>query len=160
MQSDSRQKRHGLCNHISCRQLFFLRHVTSRADLSEGDVPAIRVLLVEDEFLIRLILVEVLSDAGFQVTEADDGEEAITIMEREKSYDLLITDIQMPGSTDGIAVARHARERWPQIPILFATARVDSIGAFGKLGENDVVLQKPYGPQELLAVARRLLKVE
>ena len=117
----------------------------------------VRVLLVEDEFLIRLILAETLGDAGFAVTEAADGEEAVRRLDEDGPYDLLVTDVQMPGRFDGVAVARHARERLPDMPVVFATGRPDRVRALGALGERDALVQKPYGPKELLGVIQRVL---
>ncbi len=116
-----------------------------------------RVLIVEDEFLIRLTLAEALSAAGFDVAEAADGEEAVRLLGENHAYDLLVTDIQLPGRFDGAAVARYARERVPDMAVVFATGRPDSLRALGTLGKRDALVQKPYGPKELLGVIRRVL---
>ncbi len=79
-------------------------------------------------------------------------------LDRSPRFDLMITDVQMPGPTDGIGVARHARNRFPDMPIIFATARPDSIRAFKDRREFDAVVQKPYGPDQVLALAHRLLE--
>jgi len=116
-----------------------------------------RILLVEDEFLVRLILAEALVDAGFCVVQADKGGEAVRILDGSSGFELMITDVQMPGPPDGIGVARHARARFAQMPIIFATARPDSIRAFGERSRRDAVVQKPYGPEQMLRVVRRIL---
>lgn len=115
-----------------------------------------RILVVEDEFLVRLILVETLGDAGYDAAEAADGEEAVRLLDGD-GYDLLVTDVHMPGRLDGVSVARHARERFPGMPVVFATARPDSVRGFGKLGERDALVPKPYGTEEMLRVVRRVL---
>ena len=120
-------------------------------------MPQVRILLVEDEFLIRLMLAEALADANFLVTEAAGGEEGIRALDQASGFDALVTDVQMPGSANGIDVARHARERFPSMPIIFATARPDSIRGFKERRECDCVIQKPYGPEQMLAALRRAL---
>src|SRR3954452_22871676 len=63
-----------------------------------------RVLLVEDEFLVRLILGEALAEAGYEVVEADGGEAGVRLIDEGGPFDVVITDVQMPGPADGIAV--------------------------------------------------------
>jgi CheY-like chemotaxis protein len=116
-----------------------------------------RILLVEDEYLVRLILAEALMEAGFSVTEVDGGVEAVRILDGPSRFDLLITDVQMPGPPDGIGVAQHARDRFPDMPVVFATARPDSIRAFNDRRDFDAVVAKPYGPDQMLATVRRIL---
>ena len=115
-----------------------------------------RVLLVGDEFLVRLILGEALTEAGYDVVEADGGEAGLRLVEEGGPFDVMITDVQMPGPTDGIAVATHARNRIPDVPIVFATARPDSLRRFEGRRETDAVIQKPYGPEQVLAALGRL----
>jgi CheY-like chemotaxis protein len=116
-----------------------------------------RILLVEDEFLVRLIVAEALIDAGFRVVEADQGGEALRMLDGSSGFELMITDVQMPGHPDVIGVARHARARFPAMPIIFTTARPDSIRAFTERGERDAIVQKPYGPEQMLGVIRGVL---
>jgi CheY-like chemotaxis protein len=114
-------------------------------------------LLVEDEFLVRLTLAEALIEAGFEVAEAQSGDEAALMIEGPDGFDLLATDIQMPGGTDGIALAKRARETHPDIPIVYMTGQPDAMRRAGPLGERDVFIRKPYGPNEVLSIIRRLL---
>ena len=72
-------------------------------------MPGGRVLVVEDEELIRLILAEVLADEGYQVVEAGTGDEAVRLIDGPDGFHAVITDIHMPGTRDGIAVGHHAR---------------------------------------------------
>ncbi|HEX4259700.1 MAG TPA: response regulator [Acetobacteraceae bacterium] len=115
-----------------------------------------RILLVEDEFLVRLTLVEALSDDGFEVLEASSGDEAATVLERDPSIGLLMTDIQMPGSLDGRALARRARELRPDLPVIFMTGRPDTMGS-PAADRRDLFIAKPYLPSEICAAARKLL---
>jgi CheY-like chemotaxis protein len=116
------------------------------------------ILLVEDEALIRLILAEELTDAGFEVREAAGGSQALTEIAAEADrFVLLVTDIHMPGSVDGTEVARHLRARRPDIPIIYTTGRPDALRDLGLPGRRDVVLAKPFLPSDLVSAVRKLL---
>lgn len=116
---------------------------------------AVRVLVVEDEFLIRLVLVEALEDAGMSVIEAANGEQAISVLNKTSDFAVVVTDVQMPGSADGVGVANHVRTWWPWLPIIFTTARPDSVRSFRCRG-GDAILPKPYGPDKVVALIRSL----
>ena len=119
-----------------------------------------RVLLVEDEFLVRVIVSDALTDAGFEVIEAGDGEEGVRLLDKSPEFDAVITDLQMPGSVDGLSLARHARERDAAVPMIFATARPDSVRSFGGRSDHNVVVEKPYGPEQIVAVLRRFFAAD
>jgi len=76
------------------------------------------VLVVEDEPLLRMLAVEVVEDAGFIAIEARDADEAVILLESRNDIVLLFTDINMPGSMDGLKLAHAVRNRWPPIKIL------------------------------------------
>ena len=115
----------------------------------------VRILIVEDEFLIRITLSEALSDAGFEVEEAASGDEALTLIDATPGIALLLTDVQLPGSLDGLALARTARERAPDLPVIFMSGRPDCMTA-ADLSERDMVVPKPYRLADICAAARRL----
>ena len=114
-----------------------------------------RLLLVEDEFLIRLLLADSLTEAGFEVIEAEDGDEAVQMLDRLGGLDLLLTDIQMPGQADGNAVAAKAKELYPGIPVIYVSGRPESLK--NKVGGRDVFVHKPYGPAAIISTVKRLL---
>lgn len=116
-----------------------------------------RVLLVEDESLIRLTMADAMSDAGLDVIEAESGDAAAALIHGLDGIDLLVTDMQMPGALDGVAVARHARQRHPHIAVIYMTGRPEALDRIGPLGAHDAVLSKPFGVTEVLATVRRLL---
>lgn len=116
-----------------------------------------RVLVVEDEELIRLILAETLEEHGFQVVKAGTGDEAARLLAGQGGFDLVITDVQMPGTLDGVAVGRLARRHRADIPVLYVTGRPDSLAGAGPLGPREALLRKPYGPSAILATVERLL---
>jgi DNA-binding response OmpR family regulator len=114
------------------------------------------ILLVEDEDLIRLLLSEALADDGFQVLVASTGEEAVGLLECSERVDVLFTDIQLPGSLDGLDVAREARARYPNIPIVFTTGQPDRMSGW-TIGPHDVFIPKPYRPSEMCRTLRSVL---
>ncbi len=118
------------------------------------------ILVVEDEALIRLIVVEELTERGFTVCEADTGDAAADMIAGQASLSMLITDVHMPGALDGFAVASLVRDRYPKVPIIFTTGRPDIARDQVKLRDNDVLLSKPFVPSELIAVVRQLLHLE
>lgn len=107
-------------------------------------------LLIEDEFLIRELAEAYLSDAGFEVTAARDGREALEVLERGTQFDLIFTDIRMPGGVDGRDVAEAAKKLIPGIRIVYATGYSDAAGG---LAEREVCIEKPY----TMATLRRVL---
>lgn len=83
------------------------------------------VLIVEDEFLIRLHAAQIIEDAGFDVIEASNADEAIPILEARSDITVLFTDIQMPGSMDGLRLAAAVKGRWPPIKIVATSGIVN-----------------------------------
>lgn len=116
-----------------------------------------RVLIVEDEELIRLILAEVLADEGFQVVEASTGDEAVGLIDSPDGFHAVVTDIHMPGQRDGIAVGRYARSRHPEIPVVYCTGRPDALAGAGPLGPHDTLVRKPYVPSQIVTLLQGLL---
>ena len=86
-------------------------------------VPAV-VLVVEDEMLLRMRAVDMVEDAGFTSVEAVDADEAVAILESRFDIALLFTDIQMPGSMDGLKLAYAVHERWPPIKIILVSGQL------------------------------------
>lgn len=115
-----------------------------------------RILVVEDEFLIRLTLAEVLGDEGFDVTEAEDGEQAVALLRSAGAFDLLMTDVNLPGKVSGWAVADAARARRADLPVVFVTGGAQP-PAGRRPSPHDAFVQKPYSPSDITAVARRMV---
>ncbi len=113
-----------------------------------------RVLIVEDEFLIRLTLSEVLSEEGYEVVEAETGDDAAALIESTPEIAVLLTDIQLPGSLDGRALAAMARQRRPDLPVIFMTGRPDTIEP---TGGREIFVSKPYLPSEICEAVKRIL---
>jgi CheY-like chemotaxis protein len=112
------------------------------------------VLIVEDELLLRGYAVEMITSAGFEVIEAGNADEAIEILEATPDITVVFTDIQMPGSMDGLKLARAVRGRWPPIKIVATSGLVD-------VGEKDLpeggrFLPKPYSLEAIGGLLREL----
>jgi CheY-like chemotaxis protein len=112
------------------------------------------VLIVEDEFLLRLDAADMITAAGFQVVEAGNADEAIEILEARRDITVIFTDIQMPGSMDGLKLARAVRGRWPPIKIV-ATSGHSNVRE-GDLPDGGRFLRKPYSPMQVTGVLREL----
>lgn len=111
-----------------------------------------KILVVEDEFLIRLVLAEALADEGYDVLEAETGEAAMSMLEADGSVGLLLTDMQLPGRLDGRALAASARRVRPDLPVIFTSGRPDTQAH----GPREVFVAKPYLPSDILAAVRRM----
>jgi two-component sensor histidine kinase/CheY-like chemotaxis protein len=84
----------------------------------------LNVLVVEDEMLLRMRAVGIVEDAGFTPIEAVNADEALAILESRSDVDLLFTDIQMPGTMDGLRLAHAVHERWPTIKIILVSGKL------------------------------------
>jgi two-component system, response regulator PdtaR len=122
----------------------------------DGDVPV--VLLVEDEILTRLCTAEQLRRGGMMVVEAANAHEAVAILDSGVRIDLVLTDVRMPGSIDGLGLARIARARWPRLKVAVCSAQ-DHSGAID-VQTADAFVLKPHDDLTLMRLIRRLLEIE
>ena len=107
-----------------------------------------KVLVVEDEFLITMWVEEALREAGYDVATASDADAAIKILEADRSIALIFTDIDMPGSIDGLKLAAAVRDRWPPVHIVIASGKHRP--EVGEMPARAVFLPKPYLPIDML----------
>ena len=112
------------------------------------------VLIVEDEMLLRMDAAEMIEAAGFEVIEAANADQAIEVLEGRPDITVVFTDIQMPGSMDGLKLARAVRGRWPPIKIIATSGRLHV--AETDLPEGGRFLPKPYSPAQVTGVLREL----
>ncbi len=112
------------------------------------------VLIVEDELLIRLHAAQIIEEAEFDVIEASNADEAIAILEARPDISVLFTDIQMPGSMDGLKLAAAVKRRWPPIKIVASSGLVNVRP--DDLPEGGRFLPKPYDPSKLTDIIREL----
>ena len=82
------------------------------------------VLVVEDEMVLRMRAVDIVEDAGFTAVEAVNADEALSILESRSDISLMLSDIQMPGSMDGLKLAHAVHDRWPSIKIILVSGQV------------------------------------
>src|SRR3954463_7929720 len=109
--------------------------------------PAV-VLVVEDELLLRMRAVDMVEDAGFTSVEAVDADEAVAILESRSDIALMFSDIQMPGTMDGLTLAHIVHKRWPPIRIILVSGQLKletfdmppGSRFFGKPLEADVMM--------------------
>ena len=112
------------------------------------------VLIVEDDLLLRLDAAQIIEDAEFEVIGASNADEAIAILEARPDVSVLFTDIQMPGSMDGLKLAAAVKGRWPPIKIL-ATSGLVNVRQ-DDLPEGGRFLPKPYDSIQLTETLRKL----
>ena len=110
------------------------------------------VLVVEDETLIREFVAEELEEAGYTVVIASNADQAIAILEARQDIHLVFTDIDMPGSMNGIKLAHAVRNRWPPIRII-ATSGHFAVRA-GDLPADVPFISKPYSSRQVADLFR------
>jgi CheY-like chemotaxis protein len=113
------------------------------------------VLIVEDEVLVRLNAEGIVEEAGFRVLSTADADEAIGLLESRNDIRAVFTDIQMPGSVDGLSLARIVRNRWPPVGVLVTSGREDCSSR--DLPNGARFLRKPYLPVQVGAALRELI---
>lgn len=114
-----------------------------------------KILVVEDEPLIRLGLVSVIEDAGYEVAEASSADGAIRELEADLDIRLVLTDVDMPGSMDGIRLAHYVRHRWPPVQLIVISGKVGVKPE--QLPSGVHFLAKPYQEPHLLGLVRNLV---
>jgi CheY-like chemotaxis protein len=113
------------------------------------------VLVVEDEALVRLDVADILLGAGYAVLQAANADEAIRILNRRADVRLVYTDVDMPGSMDGIRLAHHISQKWPPVRLLVTSGHI-------KVSEVDLpegarFCSKPCPPSEITGAIAGLL---
>jgi CheY-like chemotaxis protein len=113
------------------------------------------VLLVDDEVLVRLTGVEILREAEFWVLEAQDADEAFEVLRSRADVAAVLTDVNMPGSTDGFEFARLVRQGWPEVGVLVISGQADP--GLGDLLSHTTFLCKPVRPAALIQALQEVL---
>lgn len=109
-----------------------------------------KLLVAEDDIFVRSMIAEFLRDAGFDVLEAGNADEAMAHFETENDIDLLFSDVRMPGSMDGTELAERVKGKWPSTRVVLTSGYSDALlESRAKLQEP--VLAKPYRPLTVLA---------
>ena len=108
------------------------------------------VLVVDDDPVLRMILVDLLEGEGYAVEEASNAAEALEVLQALPSIRIVVTDIQMPGSMDGLRLARYIRDAYPPIALIVSSGAIRP--EQGALPDDAVFLSKPVDHRELLRV--------
>src|SRR3984957_11398776 len=117
--------------------------------MSTNSIAVPKVLVVEDEMILRMRAVDIVEDAGFHPVAAENPDEAISILESRSDISLLFTDIQMPGSIDGLKLAHAVHDRWPSIKIILVSGQVKPTDA--ERPANTPFFGKPLGVAQMIA---------
>jgi len=112
------------------------------------------ILIVDDEFLIRSTTAEAIRDAGFEVVEAGNADQAIAILESRSDVQVVFTDIQMPGLMDGAKLAHAIRNRWPPVRIIATSGQV-AVETLD-LPAGTLLFPKPYSHWSIAGTLRAL----
>lgn len=121
-------------------------------------MPSAHILVVEDDNTIAMGLVAALEHERFEVRHVDSGEDAVAAV-RERTPDLVISDIMLPGGIDGLQVMRTVKQEFPSVPVIMLTARTDEIDrVMGlEMGADDYVT-KPFSLREVIARVKARLR--
>lgn len=117
-------------------------------------IPPRSILIVEDEPFIRYDLVDFFEDRGFKVFEAEDADEAIEVLAANASIRIVLTDVQMPGSMDGVKLAHFVRGRYPPTILIVVSGMANPFAA--DLPDRAVFVEKPFDPRHVLRVIDHL----
>ncbi len=113
-----------------------------------------KILVVEDEVLIRLMIADVLMQAGFQVIQAASADEALKVLHSSVEIDVIVTDVRMPGSLNGLELASRVRTNWPALKIVIVSgecpAALTGVSA-------DALIGKPFHPRDVVNRVKQLL---
>jgi PAS domain S-box-containing protein len=123
------------------------------ADGRSAQSRPLRILLVEDNPQVAEVVTSLLAERGHSVTHAENADEALGMLEAGVTFDLVFSDLVMPGERDGLDLARVVRERWPELPLLLATGYSDAANRATQ--EGFTLLIKPYPPSTLLSVLQQ-----
>ncbi len=123
---------------------------------SNSSSPRPSILVVEDEPLVRMFLVDALQDAGFKVMEAATGDEGLAVLEEGVTLTAVITDVEMPGKTDGFALARISHELYPNAAILVFSGR--AFPAKHMLPPGARFLDKPVSLSKLVSTVSEMIE--
>lgn len=111
---------------------------------------AISVLVVDDEAIIRMHIADILENEGFTVIEATSANEAIKVLECRPDIKVVFTDIEMPGTMDGLALSHYVRRRWPPTIIIIASGRRQP--QKNDMPDGAHFISKPFFPGDMAAV--------
>ena len=117
-----------------------------------------RLLVVEDDAMVRAVAATILSRSGFEVVTAENGEEALELLETDSRFDLMISDLMMP-TVGGLKLAAELEARGLDLPMIFTSGYAEGVSDRVPEGARRAFLPKPFSPEDLVAAVRGLLDV-
>jgi CheY-like chemotaxis protein len=115
------------------------------------------VLVVEDDMMLRMRAVDMVEDAGYASVEAVDADEAFAILQARSDIALLFTDIQMPGSMDGLQLAHAVHERWPLVKIILVSGQLELSGI--QIPRDSRFFGKPLVSGQMIAEMQNMIGI-
>jgi CheY-like chemotaxis protein len=112
------------------------------------------ILVVEDDPMVRAVAVDTLEDDGFEVIEAPTGDHALRVLQERTDIDVLLTDVEMPGSTDGFQLARTGRDMYPRLVIIVVSGGVRS--GFSGMAPDARFVPKPYTLRRIIGMIQEM----
>lgn len=134
-----------------------LWHLKKKAATMSSDqsAPVPNVLVVEDEMVLRMRAIDIVEDAGFTALEAVNADDALKILEARSDISLLFTDIQMPGTLDGLKLAHAVHKRWPEIKIVLVSGQVKP--SVAERPANSKFFGKPLATEDMIAEIKQMV---
>ena len=113
-----------------------------------------KILVVEDEMLVSMVVEDALCDAGHIVLTAESADKALEVLSENDDISILLTDVNMPGSMNGLELAARVRTERPEIKIIVASGRqhVES----GRMPSDSLFLPKPYLPKDIIGAVQTM----
>jgi DNA-binding NtrC family response regulator len=118
---------------------------------------AATLLVVEDDDDVRDLTVSILREEGYRVLQAANGGVAMVMLDQDLPIDLLFTDVVMPGGPDGFELANLAKQRRPELKVIYTTGYAGLARATKEMPLHGKILSKPYRPAEIATEVRQLL---
>jgi CheY-like chemotaxis protein len=128
---------------------------TSLSAIEKDPTPT--VLVVDDEVLVRLVIADYLRDCGYRVFEAGGPEDAVAILDADLKVDVVLTDLELPGRSSGLELARWIRRRHPHIKVILSSGFYSAAELAGELCEADPPIAKPYDSAAVVQRIRGLM---
>lgn len=139
--------------------MYAARSMANAQGNKRGEEPVMsdakKVLVVEDEALLLFSIADELRDCGFEVLEASDADEAMELLQKHPDVGLMFTDIDMPGSMDGLRLSAAVRDRWPPVKIIVTSGK--SRPGSADLPSEGRFMSKPYTPSAVVLAMREML---
>jgi CheY-like chemotaxis protein len=131
--------------------------VTASLGTSRRTEPAPTVLVIDDEVLIRLVIADYLRECGYRVFEAGSPEDAVAILQSDLKIDIVFTDLELPGQSSGLELARWIRRRFPAVKVILTSGLYSAAELAGELCEAGPPIIKPYDSDVVAQRIRALM---